>query len=210
MSKTLTETDSEYWNNYYRQKVTTTSPSNFALFVQDRLKGSKVIMDIGCGNGRDSAYFIERGHTVIGVDASKEALDNANALTYNKIIPVVQDTSKMQITKSFIDVAYSRFSLHSMDRESYLKTIKNVSESLVEGGQFWIEVRSTQDELFQQGQFVDNTTYRTDHSRRFVRIQELVKDLVRLGLMISFADEQKGWAVHGNDDPVVIRVCAVK
>tara|TARA_R100001530_G_scaffold129823_2_gene100372 strand:- start:570 stop:1205 length:636 start_codon:yes stop_codon:yes gene_type:complete len=206
MSKTLTSSDSEYWNSYYRESKAPTLPSQFAVHVADTLEAKKVILDLGCGNGRDSSYFCREGHTVLSLDTSHEALLEVTKNSNSKAFPILADAATVTPTKPFADVVYSRFSLHSMDKDSYLSCIKNVETMLVEGGSFWIEVRSTEDELYEQGDFVEECVYKTDHSRRFSTLKGIVNDLENLSFDILFAKEQRGWAMYEDQDPKVIRI----
>lgn len=74
--------DREYWNSYYRsiadKKVT---PSDFAINVEKRIPRKSHIMELGCGNGRDSLYFLSQGHDVIAVDGSDAVIDMLNEMT---------------------------------------------------------------------------------------------------------------------------------
>ena len=47
-----------------------TTPSPFATWVADRLEPRQHILDVGCGNGRDSVYFAEQGHRVTALDGT--------------------------------------------------------------------------------------------------------------------------------------------
>ena len=44
----------------------------------DKFKNSK-FLDLGCGNGADTLYLLERGYKVISVDYSKESINNINS-----------------------------------------------------------------------------------------------------------------------------------
>jgi SAM-dependent methyltransferase len=67
----------KHWNDFYRsrkrERVPTTS-SSFARWVADQLPHRRHILDVGCGNGRDSVFFAERGHRLTALDASPHAL----------------------------------------------------------------------------------------------------------------------------------------
>ena len=210
MKKTLTENDAEYWNNYYSKKVAPTGPSSFAVYVAEKLGTPKILLDLGCGNGRDSAYFCDNGHTVFCLDSSIEAINKDREITGNRAIPINADGSKLNTTTPWLDVVYSRFSLHSMDEDSYKKTLVFIENSLKKEGSLWIEVRSTKDELYEEGEQVDNRTYKTDHGRRFFTLDSLVDDLEKLNFKIQMAKEDRGWAVFKGQDPVVIRVHCTK
>lgn len=50
--------DREYWNQFYLMSAgKLTEPSNFAYFALNYLKPEKSLMELGCGNGRDSVFF---------------------------------------------------------------------------------------------------------------------------------------------------------
>jgi len=206
MNKTLTDLDSDYWNSYYKESKAPTNPSQFAVHVLSTLNSKKLILDLGCGNGRDSSYFCRAGHTVMSLDTSHEALLEVTKNSEGRAFPILANAATVSSTKPFADVVYSRFSLHSMDQDSYLKCIKNVKGMLVEGGSFWVEVRSVDDELYKQGEFVEERIYKTDHSRRFFTLDALVSDLKELSFDIIFAEDQRGWAVYEDKDPKVIRI----
>ena len=48
-----------YWDNYYANSDLNSKliPSQFAAFVAGELKKNSYIIDIGCGNGRDSFFL---------------------------------------------------------------------------------------------------------------------------------------------------------
>ena len=51
-----------YWNNFYL-KFKLSKPTKFAIFVRKNFvkSGKKKLIDIGCGNGRDSFFFSKKG-----------------------------------------------------------------------------------------------------------------------------------------------------
>lgn len=68
--------DVAYWNHFYEKVIKEIQePSDFARFVLHYLQSGKRLMDIGCGNGRDSLYFARNQILVTGVDASETAIN---------------------------------------------------------------------------------------------------------------------------------------
>lgn len=65
----------QYYDENAAKFVASTKSVEFR-FAQDKflsyLPESSYILDFGCGSGRDSKYFLERGHRVDAVDGSKE------------------------------------------------------------------------------------------------------------------------------------------
>ena len=61
-----------YWNNFYSEKIPPKFSSNFAEFVESKFKKKiKQIIDLGCGNGRDTIYFSKKKIQCIGIDKSE-------------------------------------------------------------------------------------------------------------------------------------------
>ena len=60
-----------YWNKFYKKK-SITAESTFAKFTYKKIINKKsTLLDIGCGNGRDSYYFNRKGLKVTGIDISQ-------------------------------------------------------------------------------------------------------------------------------------------
>ena len=77
------------------------------LFKKKIDKNSKII-DIGCGNGRDSFFFSKNDLKVTAIDISKNAIKN-NSLKSNKNLKFLKfDIEKNTMSKKF-DVIYCRF-----------------------------------------------------------------------------------------------------
>ena len=63
-----------FWNKYYKDKNKILPSSNFAEFVEKYLKKEKFLIDIGCGDGRDSVFFSKHNIFTTGVDFSNLAI----------------------------------------------------------------------------------------------------------------------------------------
>ena len=63
-----------HWDVYYKKDKAPSFPSTFAEYVANKLSTKQNILEIGCGNGRDSKYFSSKGHHVTGLDRSSEAI----------------------------------------------------------------------------------------------------------------------------------------
>ena len=63
----------EYWNKYYasREVLKLSAPSQFAAFVAQEAGDAHLIIEVGCGNGRDSLFFARHGFQVVAIDGSK-------------------------------------------------------------------------------------------------------------------------------------------
>ncbi|RZJ87361.1 MAG: hypothetical protein EON88_23075, partial [Brevundimonas sp.] len=68
-----------YWNAFYARN-TLTEASTFARLVVDSLPMDGLVIDIGCGTGKDTNFFAGQGREAIGADASAQGVANAAAL----------------------------------------------------------------------------------------------------------------------------------
>ena len=63
-----------FWNKFYKKKLSLNKPSNFALFILKFIKKKHTkIVDVGCGNGRDIFYFKKNKIEFFGIELSKSA-----------------------------------------------------------------------------------------------------------------------------------------
>jgi tellurite methyltransferase len=208
--------DKEYWNEYYGDDKAPEISSDFAIFIycnylsdgETKLDKEIRLIDIGCGNGRDSIFFHNNGIDVSALDQSDIVLDKL--YNYNSDIRVLNKNAAMINDIGSFDVIYSRFSIHSMSYEEQSQFIYSSHDSLNDDGILCIEARTTNDELYGKGEKGDDPhSYITDHYRRFIEPNELISTLLSK-YDILYVNVNNGLAVHGDEDPECIRIIAKK
>ncbi len=75
-------TDVIPWNEMlrYRRAEIPSRGSTFAAWVHDRIPADATVVDLGCGNGRDSGWFTRHGHRVIAFDFAGVAIRQTSRL----------------------------------------------------------------------------------------------------------------------------------
>lgn len=74
--------DQAYWNAYYTVHTgQSEEPSEFAKSIVDKMIVGRHLLELGCGNGRDSLFFLKNGLKVTAVDASDVAINSLVELT---------------------------------------------------------------------------------------------------------------------------------
>ena len=201
-----------YWDEYYKKDAAPSFPSPFAGYVANKLRTKQNILEIGCGNGRDSKFFSSKGHHVTGLDRSGKAIELCKSLYSNEPIEfffgAVSDIAKTN--KKQYDLIYSRFVIHAMSMDEELEMLKTSYQLLNKNGQFFIECRSINDPLSNTGEILSHTERIEGHYRRFIILEELKQRLIQVGFEIIEAIESNGLANLEEEDPVVIRVEAIK
>ena len=200
----------QYWAEYYKKKITVNTPSPFAEFCLSKFSPGNRLLEIGCGNGRDSRYFSENNVNVVALDKSSAAIEQCK--NYHKIDNLkflCCETSEVQNhhNDKYNDI-YSRFSLHAMTEAEEIAALEAAYNLLEDDGRLYIECRSINDPLARKGEVISTTERIDGHYRRFVDLVILEKRLKSIGFSILETIESRGLAVFNDEDPVVIRVIA--
>lgn len=201
-----------HWGDYYSKAKVPIEPSPFAKEVGKSLGKGSLLLEVGCGNGRDSAFFWSEGHRVVALDASEAAIE----LARNAHGPTDIDfrhgplPSVAPVLKPGFDAIYSRFVLHAMPLREEEELLDAAHGLLRAGGRFYVECRSINDPMARLGEVISPTERIHGHYRRFIIQDELLERFTSRGFKIISNAESNGLATHGDDDPVVIRIVAEK
>ena len=156
-----------HWDKYYKKDNAPSFPSPFAEHVANKLNTQQNILEIGCGNGRDSKFFSSKGHHVTGLDRSGEAIELCKNLYSSEPIEfffgTITDIEKTN--KKKYDLIYSRFVIHAMSLNEELEMLTMSYRLLNEDGQFFIECRSINDPLSEAGEILSHTERIEGHYR---------------------------------------------
>ncbi len=218
----LRETES-YWDGFYSQHNLRHTPSPFALWcLQHHLRPDSRVLELGCGNGRDSFTFLHHGLPVLAVDGSAEAIaDNAAHLSVTGTEAeghfVALNFAKLDRLKRreaahlvMVNTVYTRFVLHAVPEPLEDRLLDFCAAILPAGGRMLHEFRTLRDPLMQQGEVLSANERMTSHYRRFIDPNALRAKLAARGFTEIYFVESDGLAVFGDEDPVVARIVAEK
>ena len=172
----------EYWANFYKSKHLL-EPSSFAKLCRKYIPKGSLVLDLGCGNGRDSYYLSEKG-SVVGIDyaCEPECTDGA--------IFLKADINKIPFSRISYDIVYSRFFFHSVPS----KIVDKILE--VSTGVLMAEFRA-------KG---DIPTYLPDHERNFIDGDSFLSKVLKKNFEIIYYEKAKGLSPFKNVDPLLIRI----
>lgn len=212
-SATLKTAKGDHWNKFYSEGRVETSPSPFAIFcAAEIIVAESDLLEIGCGNGRDAAYFAELGHRVTAVDPSSEAIRMAK-LTFSEstvdflVGSLSEDIEPLQ---GGFEAVYCRFVLHAMTADEELATLQGAFGVLVPEGVLMLETRSTKDALASKGAVLSPRERIDGHYRRFADRIVLESVLTSVGFEIIETKEAANLAPYGDENPTVLRIIARK
>lgn len=210
--------DEEYWNKYYESKnaqsVTLKEPS---LFARDMFEGymerNKDLIELGCGNGRDSIFFARNGLNVIAIDESQVIIKELqDTIALDNCTFICDDFVNAEVIYQIqYDYCYSRFTLHAINEQQETKILSKSYDMLKQEGYLFIEARSIHDGKYGLGQQVEKNAFIYDeHYRRYIDLDELVSKLRNIGFTIIEQQESDKFAPMSGEHTVCIRVVAQK
>lgn len=214
--------DTAYWNTYYQKKPPVIDDaSSFAREMLNFINTQSVdneedryLLDLGCGNGRDSRFFADNGIHVVGIDASDVAIEMLEHTYENdKYLEFMCDdfvTANVLFQREY-DFCYSRFTMHAINKLQEKELLENVYRALKKNGLFMIEARTIHDQIFGLGKQVERNAYiYNDHYRRFIDPEELLQRVREIGFQVVFSQEGRGFSKTETEDPVLLRLVLKK
>lgn len=208
----------EYWDRYYDnfQQKNIPIPSQFAPFALQEASDPDLIIEYGCGTGRDSLFFARQGIKVIALDGSRAAIGKCQSLAIEYGVSHVNFEcckidkndlerlilKKMPNERSIKTMFYARFFLHAItdaDEDVLLRHISLIARS---GDVLALEFRTIRDRELKKST--------EEHFRRYVNPILLFEKLLSFDFMISYAAEGFGFAKYREDDAYAARCIAIK
>jgi SAM-dependent methyltransferase len=159
---------SEKWNKVYSSDASFfgEGPSNFALDCYEEFKkhGVKRILELGCGQGRDTIFFASNNIDVVAIDASQVAIDALSKITKEKnlsIHPMIHNANEgIPFDDSYFDAAYAHMFFNMRFSADKLKSLLvDVKRVLKSDGLNLFSVRSDHDVMYRKGTLVEKDIY---------------------------------------------------
>ena len=143
--------------NFFKGTVDADTSEIYRRF-EKYLKNSCHIADIGCGSGRDSKYFKNKGYIVTATDLSEELSALASKFINQKVL--IEDILHMDREEDF-DAAWACASLLHINKENIITALKNVYKALKENGIFYASFKYGEVETEKDGRIFNNYTEKT-------------------------------------------------
>jgi hypothetical protein len=187
----------EYWDNFYNKNKVTTIESNFAKYVLKYINDNNIdgkLIDIACGNGRDSVFFHKNKVDTTGIDLSIE-IDNS---TFNFI-----KGNLLDFDYSGYDLFYLRFVVHALKEEEFDSFINKILK-LKKRSLIFIETRSSRDITNEEKSETFFKSSIGDKHFRLLYSKKYLDDKLSKSFNILESSEGK-YSKFGSDDPYCLR-----
>lgn len=145
---------SEFWNKKLPKNL---EEASYEPWLKDKLcvlpPEGEVVLDLGCGNGEDTAWLMANGYKVISLDFSDYAVGRVNEINNGNTF--LFDMSNPEDWKSFEDNSFSaivaNLSLHYFDDATTRMIIGEIKRVLKPKGKLIARVNSDEDKEFGAG-----------------------------------------------------------
>jgi SAM-dependent methyltransferase len=207
------------WENFYTyHRFDQPSPFFEAVIKDESLP--RAVVDLGCGDGRDTVAFAAAGRPALGVDVSEVGLRRAAERAARLPAEVPQpgfercDFDDVDRLRSVLAAAageragapvlyYGRFLLHALFDDTKQALLGVLDELARPGDWLAVEFRTPADQ-----QLPKRFSYR---HRRYIDPADLVGLLTdRLGFEVAWQDGGTGLSPFENEDPELHRVVACR
>lgn len=193
----MTTESSAGWNKQherYAQADWINKPSIFGEWALQFFPSQGRVLDAGCGQGQDSRLFAEKGHDVVGIDFSEEALRYANEKTSDALKGKIHfeqaDLSKpLTFPDASFDVVYSHLATHYFDSATTQKLFDEFYRVLKTGGVLILLVNSVHDSEYGRGEKIESDYYIISNMRKRYFSADSIKQFASK-FDVIIADEQ--------------------
>ena len=164
------------WNNVIGYRSNQFAKKAYEL-ICPTIKEKQLIrlLDLGCGDGRDSLYFAKKGFDVTSVDFSESGINKLNQIINSKkIINIklsIKDIKEIDFQENLFDVIYAHLSLHYFDDEITLQIFNRLYYCLKPNGMIFVKCKSIEDPLFGKGKKLGENMYVEGHFKHFFYIE---------------------------------------
>jgi hypothetical protein len=193
----------EYWDNFYKSNLSKTLSTNsdFSNFVLEKIldipKNEELsLIDLGCGNGKDTTFFVNNKINAEGID-----------LSIDSSLPYVRQGDALSISKPY-DIYYLRFFIHTLIEEDVDRLFNNISNTMKQSSLVFLETRSSKGITNQP---YSETNFRSsiggEHHRTLYSLDYLSSKVSEY-FDIEFSVEKQGLAIFREKNPYIIRIIA--
>lgn len=120
--------------------------NSFLKYIKDGAK----LLDLGCGSGRDTKYFLDKGYDVVAIDASSEMVRLSSQLTGKQTLHMTFEDLNFE---NEFDGIWACASLLHVSREKIDDVLYKIARALKDNGVLFASFKLGDKEEFRNGRF---------------------------------------------------------
>lgn len=213
------EATRKFWRNEIVRGNLMWPDEHVIRFVKRNFSPEKVILDYGCGAGRNSVALAQEGYQMVAMDYTDEAIHLVESKAGGLNISVVKnDGFNVPLEPGSIDGIIAVGSLFCNKKRENAQILSNLKNVLKPDGKIWVNWRTTRDSLCHEGEYLGEGLYklgkgtgREGCSYFFCDEKDLTDMYEEAGLLIESIDDfeytEKNRKVRCSYFHVISRFC---
>jgi len=188
-----------YWSDMYsKPNVFGTGSTKLAKLAFDLIKDKPIknMLEIGCGQGRDTIFFSEKNYFVETFDISENAISFVNKTTkslnlknINAIVHDVEQTFPYSV-KSF-DFVYSNLALQFFDIDSLTNIFKNIYSVMKDDSTILFSTKKKGDKYHDYGSKINDDAFEYNGIIRYFYDKSILEQLFQSKFeILRFEDDR--------------------
>lgn len=205
--------ESKAWDWSKNESNKWLNPSLESCYLAEswKSKGFKKFLDLGCGLGRHSIYFAQKGYEVSSVDLSDYGINHLKNWADKEklnITTYVCDMDHLPFNDSAFDCIIAYNVIYHTDIEGFIKSLHEISRVLKDKGELFITLLSKNSLAYQnvdKNKHIDGNTILRDEDdternvpHLYIDINDIKKFFVEFNL-INDTVEQINYDIEGNE-----------
>ena len=183
---------SSYWDKKLAEhKENEPNPFVIKLIQLYNSRDKPKLLELGCGDGRDTKLFIDNGFEVSAIDIANKSIERLKEHLGNNANILCQDIKKLNFANNSFDIIYSHLSLHYFTDEDTTNIFNKIYNILKINGIFFVKCKSNKDRLCNdsQGKKIGDNIYFRGHVRHFFSLDYLKTKLDKFSI-IEIGEEE--------------------
>lgn len=181
-----------YYNNnaqtYFDQTINGSLQENYDRFLS-HIPKEGYILDFGCGSGRDSKYFLEKGYKVEAIDGSIEMCKLASKYINQNVKCMMFDDLNEE---NLYDGIWACASIIHVEKENLPDILKKIVKALKTNGVIYTSIKKGSGYQIKEGKYYNHVTLE--------EINDVLKDLNMNVQVIDYFDTLS--SVNRPDKPI--------
>ncbi len=128
-------------------------------------RGSRTVLDLGCGSGRHVAYLAKKGFMAVGQDISANALafasESLSKMGARNYVLINHDVTRLPFPDSSFDAVISTNAIHHNRLRDINRAVREIRRILKDRGVLFVNLTSRRKEMRGTGRRLEAGTYLT-------------------------------------------------
>lgn len=102
----------------------------------DKLPANAKVLDLGCGDGRNTLFLAGNGFRVKAIDISSAGIEKLSKIAEHKALPIDVEIMDMRtfVFEETYDLIISTYSFYLIEREHWMRLISDMKANTRDGG----------------------------------------------------------------------------